>query len=131
MVDVLSRNSWEQFEKGDYLMIPKSEWVWYGFPGHFIGGKNCAYHLCTRIGDRLVSTVGAYRPHRDEEGFVPLSITEDSFYETMIFECDGETEHGDPNVTSWTALYTEHYSESIDAERGHRALCARVAKGEL
>jgi len=39
-------------------MIPKSEWVWYGFAGHLIVSERCAYYLCTRIGSKLVSTVG-------------------------------------------------------------------------
>lgn len=28
-------------------------------------------------------------------------------------------------------IYMERYSESIDAERAHRALCERVAGGEI
>jgi len=134
MVDVLSRNSWKQFERGTYMeeskMIPKSEWVWYGFACHFIGSRNCEYHLGTRIGNRLISTVGAYNPH-EEESYVALGLDEDSFFETMIFECGGEDEHGNPIVPNWIELYVERYSESLNAERGHRALCERVAKGEI
>ena len=37
--------------------IPATEWVWYGYAGHLIVGKSCAYHLCTRprFGTRLLA----------------------------------------------------------------------------
>lgn len=43
-------------------MIPKDEWEWFGNAGHFICGFWCRFHLCTKIGDFLVSTVGEYVP---------------------------------------------------------------------
>lgn len=45
-------------------MIPTQEWKWFGKPGHFIGSHNCRFHLCTQVGDVLVSTVGEYWPER-------------------------------------------------------------------
>lgn len=38
--------------------IPESEWRWFGNAGHFIGGNSCRFHLCTQVGNYLVSTVG-------------------------------------------------------------------------
>ena len=43
-------------------MIPVSDWIWFGTPGHFICANYCRFHLCTRVGDYLVSTVGEYVP---------------------------------------------------------------------
>lgn len=107
-------------------MIPQSEWVWYGFAGHCIVGSRCRFHLSTRIGHYLVSTIGDYRPDgktREELGADP-----GSFFETMVFECDGETPKGDPNVLSWGEIDTARYAESLDAERNHRALCLKYAE---
>jgi hypothetical protein len=42
--------------------IPESEWRWFGNAGHFICGHYCRFHLCTLIGNFLVSTVGQYLP---------------------------------------------------------------------
>ncbi len=33
-------------------------WKWYGKPGHFICADQCKFHLCTKVGRYLVSTVG-------------------------------------------------------------------------
>lgn len=107
--------------------IPESEWVWYGFPGHFILGARCQYHLCTRIGEVLVSTVG--RLVEDPER-APHQISElgpGRYYETFVFRVDGENEHGDPNVLSWDAIDTEGYMASLEAEQGHRAMCEKWA----
>lgn len=108
-------------------MIPKSEWVYYGFPGHFVGGIDCAYHLSTRVGGYLISTVGAYFPGLDKEA-VPVGTRENAFFETMIFKCDGEDKYGNPNK-ELKELYVEYYEKSVDAERGHRMLCRQIAKG--
>lgn len=100
-------------------------WKWYGYAGHFIASKKCAYHLSTLVGSFLVSTVGDYRPNgRDRE---TLGSSEDSFFETHVFECDGETPEGDPNVLSWSNIDGERYSQSIAAERGHYDYCRKYA----
>jgi len=110
-------------------MIPKSEWVWYGFPGHFICGKRCVYHLCTRIGNRLVSTVGAYYPNGLDKPPEPVGGGDKDFFKTMVFECGGEDDDGNPNVTDWRGLNCVRYETSIEAEAGHRKICRNVAEG--
>ena len=43
-------------------------WKWFGNPGHFICAQNCRFHLCTLVGNYLVSTVGELwfeRPTRE------------------------------------------------------------------
>ena len=110
-------------------MTPKNEWVWYGFAGHLSVSKRCAYHLCTRIGDRLVSTVGAFFPDRNSP-MEPIGVSPDSYYETMVFECHGEDEHGNP-ARATEVLLVRYYADSLDAERGHREICERAARGEI
>lgn len=43
-------------------VIEASNWRWHGLAGHFICGDKCQFHLCTTVGDYLVSTVGAMVP---------------------------------------------------------------------
>ena len=71
-------------------MVPKSEWVWYGYPGHLCVGRRCAYHLSTRIGSYLVSTVGAYYPLGSGK-METIGGGEADYFETMVFHCEGET----------------------------------------
>lgn len=44
--------------------IPPGKWIWYGHAGHFICGRWCRFHLATKVGKYLVSTVGEYWPER-------------------------------------------------------------------
>lgn len=44
--------------------IPESEWKWFGNAGHLIVAAWCRFHMCTQIGDYMVSTVGEYWPDR-------------------------------------------------------------------
>jgi hypothetical protein len=49
-------------------VIPKGQWKWFGTPGHFICSRWCRFHLCTQVGDYLVSTVGEYVHPRHSNG---------------------------------------------------------------
>ena len=109
--------------------IPKSKWKWYGYAGHFIGGKSCSYHLSTRIGKYLVSTIGDYRPFGKRGERETLGSDDDSWFETYVFRCDGESEHGDPILASWAEIDGERYAVSIEAERGHYRYCEKYASG--
>jgi len=40
-------------------------WKWYGHAAHFICGHLCRFHLATKVGKYLVSTVGELWPERD------------------------------------------------------------------
>lgn len=44
--------------------IPRKEWKWFGHAGHLCVAQWCRYHLCTQVGNHLVSTVGEYWPER-------------------------------------------------------------------
>ncbi len=45
-------------------MLDQSQWKWYGHAGHFICSRWCRFHLCTEVGNFLISTVGEYWPDR-------------------------------------------------------------------
>lgn len=106
------------------MIIPKGEWVWYGYPGHLVVAKRCAYHLCTRIGDKLVSTVGAFFPNHHSP-METIGSGDDDYFETFTFECLGEDEYGNPQRGE--ELASIRYKTSIEAERGHRVTCLLVA----
>lgn len=40
------------------LLIPESEWKWFGNAAHFICARNCRFHIATQVGEFIVSTVG-------------------------------------------------------------------------
>lgn len=103
----------------------KEKWKWYGYAGHLCIGRSCAYHLQTRIGKFLISTVGDYRPHGDPEA---IGSNPNYYFETMVFPCKGELKSGDPNILSWQSIDGERYAESIDAERGHHRYCKKYAR---
>jgi len=105
--------------------LSEAEWKWYGYAGHFIGGQQCAYHLSTRIGAFLVSTVGDYQPNGERGGRMRIGAGDNAFFETYIFRCEGEDENGDPIVSDFSEIDGERYAESIDAERGH--FCKKYA----
>jgi hypothetical protein len=44
--------------------IPESQWKWFGNAGHLIIASWCRFHLCTQIGEYMISTVGEYWPDR-------------------------------------------------------------------
>ena len=46
------------------VSVPENEWEWFGDAGHFICAKDCQFHLCTKVGNYLVSTVGRRWPCR-------------------------------------------------------------------
>lgn len=39
-------------------MITQDNWEWFGNAAHFICGRGCQFHLATKVGKYLVSTVG-------------------------------------------------------------------------
>lgn len=67
----------------DVARIPESEWVWYGFAGHFISASRCRFHLATEVGNFRVSTIGGYASPTNPKEFSEVGL--DRKYETMVF----------------------------------------------
>lgn len=112
-------------EKGKQMpRISESEWKWYGYGGHLCVSSFCAYHLATRIGGFLISTIGDYRPRGKERE--TIGAGPDSFFETFVFRCDGETKDGNPD-SDLSEIDSERYATSIEAERGHYRYCKKYA----
>lgn len=81
------------------MTIAKSEWIWFGHAGHLIVAQWCRFHLCTLIGDIMVSTVGEY---------VPEEAVREILHDYMRKEGKG-------------------YNHAGHAARGHYELCEKWA----
>lgn len=135
--------------------IPASEWVWMGHPAHFICSQWCRFHLATRVGDVIVSTLGEYLPdapvreiyaecrgvtlegkgddrlgdYMDKVGFEEIGAGR--LYETMVFKA----KHRPGDCCEWrqadgTDLDFEGYNDPTEAARGHMAMCEKWAARE-
>jgi len=107
-------------------MTPEKDWKWYGYAGHLIVSARCAYHLTTRIGDYLISTVGDFRPDGDERA--PIGAGPDAFFETYVFDCLGEDKEGNPILKEFCEIDGQRYAESLLAEKGHYRYCRKYSK---
>jgi hypothetical protein len=141
------------------MAIPESEWRWFGHAGHLIVARNCQFHLCTQIGDFLVSTVGEYVPDEpvreilcDVRGIILEGRGDDRLadfmrkvgyeeigfgrtYETMVFRA-GDVCHAPGCACGLPAidgheLAARGYTTAGAATLGHLELCRRCAAGEL
>jgi hypothetical protein len=57
---------WRHFQAASGPSVREKEpgWKWFGHAGHLCVGQWCRYHLCTLVGEYLISTVGEYWPER-------------------------------------------------------------------
>lgn len=143
--------------RGVVKMIPKSEWEWYGSPAHLIVADKCRFHMATKIGEFIVSTVGECVPPESmmkndllAKGIKPPipfgddgeALYLDTFgfrevgsgrkYETMVFRVsvvvDCECRMPDHNCSE---LYMDGYNSCGDAHKGHHRICEELAAGTL
>ena len=129
----------------------KKNWKWFGRAGHCLIGRYCRFHLCTQVGDFLVSTIGEYMPpdgmievintveklnlqgkgderERDfltKHGYEDLSPGKK--FETMVFlagEICKEEDCGMPHVVSGVpCLESRRYNTAKEASAGHLEIC--------
>lgn len=122
--------------------VPQSEWKWFGNAGHFISARWCRFHLCTQIGDYLVSSVGEYvnPKHIRESGLSEdewaekhpfgTNIGSGRTFETMVFaiigvacDCGCNLPEIEPHE-----LDSGCYNSPDDANNGHMAMCRKWAE---
>jgi hypothetical protein len=125
-------------------MITQDKWEWFGNVGHFICGRWCRFHLCTKVGKYLISTVGEYVHPRHSKGSELAEIKwlqknwpgEDiryqKKYETMVFVA-GERcaikgcDCGLPSIGG-EELDMMGYNTAGEATRGHMELCLKWSR---
>ncbi len=111
--------------------IPQSDWQWFGVPMHFIASESCQYHLATRIGPWVVSSVGGYVSPLHPDRFTEIGYAR--LYEVMVFravpcQCGGKQCEGwqiDP-----TELDMAPANSATEATANHMAMCAKWAAVE-
>lgn len=96
--------------------IPEVEWEWYGMAGHLRVGRNCLFHLATKVGRIWISTVGAWFP---DEGVREILA------QTRGWTLEGK---GDRRRASWCKQHPHDGYEEIGAgSPGHPALYETMA----
>ena len=121
-----------------------NEWVWMPHAGHLIVGHDCRFHLTTRVGKHLISTVGEWWPDetvREIHANVHYIVLEGKgdaraadflkkcgymeigagrTYETMVFPAKKSDERCCPwTAASWDSIDMGGYNDPGDAYEGH------------
>lgn len=106
--------------------IPMEQWQWFGNAGHLCVASRCRHHLCTKVGDYLVSTVGEFYA-RDNDA-KPTTIGCDRTYETFVFEAGSPCECGCglPGMGS-DEIDTLPANDAKTANANHMAMCRKYA----
>lgn len=95
-----------------------------GFPGHFIGWRNCCFRLCHDVGTVRVSTVGCW--HGSKGGGDPQEIGSGRKFETFVFRLDDAlNDFGLRDVRSFGEIDSDGYNDWQAAEAGHAAMVAK------
>jgi hypothetical protein len=114
--------------------VPQDKWEWFGTPGHFFDAHNCRFHMTTRVGLWLISTVGEYYPKSDPNlPFPGENIGYDRKYETAVFRagrpCSSSRCHKcNLPVNDGCELEMLPANTAGDANRNHAALCKKWAR---
>ena len=117
-------------------MADRAEWEWFGNAGHYCCGRWCRFHLTTKVGPWLVSTVGEYVHPRHGGGSEEAEakwlqanwpgedVGCDRKYETMVFLAGDRCEYGcGIPTTSGPELDMYGYNSAGEATEGHMAMC--------
>jgi hypothetical protein len=146
---------------GGVTPISPSEWEWFGHPGHFICAQWCQFHLCTKVGDWLISTVGEYLPpegtceiiarsrgielvgtgdarradYMKKIGYEKLGAG-DGIYETYVFHAGHpcRSKHCDcglPFPSDYSEVMGEMSVKPGEARALHMKYCEMAARGEI
>lgn len=108
--------------------MASDKWTWYGHAGHLCAAYNCRFHLCTKVGGYLVSTVGDYfeRGIRNTVG-----AYKDSFFETFVFNVLPGSSCSDlaclcglPNV-DWVNIEGVRCATAGEASKTHMRMCKK------
>ncbi len=115
------------------MKFPIETWKWFGMPGHFIGASDCRFHMATRIGPWIVSSVGAYAPSHSRDTLIEIGF--DRTYETMVFkaaecDCPGDLCEGHA-LEDTTELDMLPAKDPKTANANHMAMCLKWADIEV
>lgn len=108
----------------------KANVEWFGHAGHLCVSRWCNFHLTTRVGAYLVSTVGDYRTKDDATR--PTDIGVGRLYETVVFRagkpCSAKgCACGMPEIDG-NEIDFEPYNSAKDARDGHLRLVRKYQR---
>ena len=117
-------------EAAPLAALDVERWVWDGHAGHLVVGHSCRFHLATRVGHYIVSTVGEYIPPKgsrtdgtgDYEGMKTVGIGR--LFETYVFPASGD---GYGEVDDWSEIDRLPANDHDTATANHMAMCRRYA----
>ena len=109
--------------------IPEQKWEWFGSPLHFICASYCKFHLGTKIGKYLVSTVGEMYIDREHEKLSRMEqIGCDRLFETFVFYAIGTCKEGCCPRFTGNEIDSLPANDRKTANRNHLKLCRKYAK---
>lgn len=119
-------------------VIPRSEWEWFGYAGHFICASKCRFRLCTKVGDFLISTVGDmwfpdYSKGTGSKKRETFGAGENSFFETYVFRAGARCTVADcgcnqPTLAEACEIDGERCATAGEAQALHLKYCEKYAK---
>lgn len=120
---------------------PISEWIWDGHAAHLFVSEDCQFHMATRIGNYIISTVGEYLPKGEGktrftppmDGVVPDGVDYSVYkevglhrlFETYVFHAKGE---GMGNISDWGEIDSLPANDHDTARKNHMDLCKKYAR---
>lgn len=110
------------------VTIDQGQWRWCGSAHHNAIGFDCRFALATQVGEWVVSTVGDWRPVRDEAPR-PVGPEPDALYETCVFPAGEPGECGVARTGSAVEVAGRRWTTRAQAVEGHAELCRRAAAG--
>jgi hypothetical protein len=121
-------------------LISQDKWEWFGSAGHFICSRWCRFHLTTKVGKYLISTLGEYvHPMHSQgseekdnqwwrENWPGEDIGYNRKYETMVFIITGQCECGCELPThDGEEQDFNGYNDAKSAHEGHMKMCEEFA----
>lgn len=100
-----------------------------GFPGHLCVSSSCRFHLTTRVGRFLVSTIGAYvRPDKPQ---VWTEVGYNRKFETMVFRVIGKCACGidcGQAAVEYSEIEMVGYNDPASAQLGHAKMIKKYER---
>jgi len=116
--------------------VPSDKWIWYGHAGHLCVGHYCRFHLCTKVGQFFISTVGDYFPP-GEDARDTIGGGEKDFFETYVFtakkglKCKlNKCQCGMPNI-DLHEIDGARVETAREAANLHMKMCRKYAKRKV
>lgn len=136
-------------------IITKDKWIWMPHPAHFICSQDCHFHMATKVGKWIISTIGELlfdmqvneilAKHRNiqlegmgdfrradwmrKNGWEEIGMGRT--YETMVFKAEKSNEKNSCcpyRIASGSYVDFRGYKTSEDAYQGHLELCEEYSK---